>query len=150
MSFHTARVRSGPLAMSARCPVWRKVDMAGSPRDVREVPIGDICSAAKTPSFYDLVSGDLQRIRHGEAKHLRGSEVDEKFDLRGLLDRQVGRHFTLENPAGINATQSVVVRNIGTVAQQTTGRGKLAILIYCGHCVAKSQCGELFTAAREE
>jgi hypothetical protein len=34
-----------------------------------------------------LVSGRQHRFRDGKAERLGGFEVDEKLDLRGLLDR---------------------------------------------------------------
>jgi hypothetical protein len=34
---------------------------------------------------------------------LAGLEVDDEFEFRRLLDRQIGRSLTLENAPGINA-----------------------------------------------
>jgi hypothetical protein len=45
--------------------------------------------------------------RHSETERLGGLEIDEKLDFRGLLDRQVGRLLTFENPAGVNADLTV-------------------------------------------
>ena len=43
------------------------------------------------------------------------------------LHRQFGGIVALENPAGINAGQAVCLRKVRSVAQQTSGHGKLAI-----------------------
>ena len=37
------------------------------------------------------VCGGQQRFRDGKAERLRGLEVDDKFEFRRLLNRQVGR-----------------------------------------------------------
>ena len=47
-----------------------------------------------------------------EAERLGGLEVDHKFKLGGLLDRQVGRMSAVENLAGVDA-DLVIRRRIG-------------------------------------
>jgi hypothetical protein len=42
-------------------------------------------------SLNHLVSGHEQFVGHGEPKRLGGREIDDKLELGGLLDRQVGR-----------------------------------------------------------
>ena len=70
--------------------------------------------------------------------------------LVGLLHRQVGRLLALEDAAGVDADQTVRLRNAASVAHQAAGRGELAILVDRGHRVAERQCGELFAPADEE
>ena len=89
-------------------------------------------------------------LRDVDAERLGGLQVDVQLDFGDLLDRQVGRLFALENPAGIDAGQAVCVRNVRSVAQQTSGRGELAPLVDRRHRVAERQRGELFAPAREE
>jgi hypothetical protein len=38
-------------------------------------------------SLLDVVGNGLKRKRHGEAKRLRGLEVDDELELSRLLDR---------------------------------------------------------------
>jgi hypothetical protein len=62
------------------------------------------CRTAKGRSLFDdLVGAALQRHRNSEAERLRGLEVDDEPDFRGLLNRQIGWLFALEDPAGIDA-----------------------------------------------
>ena len=111
--------------MSALPP---KADMCSATRDVRFVPIADSCMQ-QTSLFDHLVGARrLACSGHGEAERLGGLQVDVQLDFGGLLDRQVGGLVALENPAGIDAGQAICVRNVRSVAQQTSGRGELAIV----------------------
>jgi hypothetical protein len=57
--------------------------------------------------FDHLVGAAKQRERYGNIERLRGLQVNNKFDLADLLDRQVGGLLALENAAGIVASQLV-------------------------------------------
>jgi hypothetical protein len=46
-------------------------------------------------SFDQLVSAALQRHWNGKTERLRGPEVDDELDFRGLLNRQIGWLFPL-------------------------------------------------------
>ena len=67
-----------------------------------------------------------------------------------LHDRQVGGLFALENPAGIDAGQTISIGNVATVAHQAAGGGELAHPIDRGHRVARRQRDDLFAPAVEE
>jgi hypothetical protein len=65
-------------------------------------------------------------MRHGEAERLCGLEVDHQLKLGWLYHRKVGRLFSLENSAGLNACLTVSVLDTCSVAHQTSGNDTLA------------------------
>src|SRR4029079_12562475 len=67
----------------------------------------------------------------------------------GLHDRQVSRFLAFENAPGVEAGQTVRLRNAASVAHQTAGRGKLAQKIDCWKPVAEGECAELRGVAAE-
>ena len=69
-----------------------------------------------------LVGAAKQRERERDAERLGGLEVDDQLDFRRLLHRQVGRLLALEDPAGIDADQTIRVGNARSVAYQAAGR----------------------------
>ena len=107
--------------MSALPP---KADMCSALVNVRFVPIADI----RATSFDHLVGAADKRVGDVEAERLGGLEVDDQLDLRGLLDRQIGRLLALEYPAGVDADLTGRFRKAASVAHQAAGRGELAKL----------------------
>ena len=57
------------------------------------------------------------------------------------------RTFAFENTAGVDADQTVSVRETASIAHQAAGRGELAVRGDRGHRMADRQCGELFDPA---
>src|SRR6266567_4772835 len=87
-------------------------------------------------SLDHLVGAAEQRRRHGDAKRLSGLEIEDQFDFRGLLHRQVGGLLALENAPSVDADLAIGVRDASAVAHQTTGHGELRKLENRGHGVA--------------
>src|SRR5208337_4955830 len=105
----------------------------------------------KDPRLFDhLVGAAEQRQREGEPERLGSFEVDDQFDLRDLLNRQIDRFIALENTAGQDPNLPRCVMNVGSVAHQPTSRSKLAILVYRWYCVPQHQDSELCTPAIKE
>ena len=66
--------------------------------------------------------------RDGEAERLGGLEIDDQFDFRGLLDRQVGGLLAFENAPGVDTDLTVRIRKTASIAHQAAGRGEPAKL----------------------
>jgi hypothetical protein len=58
--------------------------------------------AARRASLDHLVSAGDQCRRYGDPKHLGSFEIDKQLDLCGLLDRQVGRLLSIDDPSGVD------------------------------------------------
>src|SRR5262245_46916187 len=78
--------------------------------------------------FDHLVGAGDQRWRHGDAERSGGHEIDDQHKLCRLLDMQIVRFRTLENPTRVVAAQAIVFSNSASVAHQTAGHDKFAKL----------------------
>src|SRR5262249_44843082 len=83
-----------------------------------------LCANWQPASLFDQFVGALQNTqRHVEAKRFGGLEVDGHFKLGRQRHRQLGRLFTLQNPADVDAEPAMHIENTGSVADQSTSRG---------------------------
>jgi hypothetical protein len=64
---------------------------------------------SKRPSFNHFVGTLLQKPRHLEAERFGGLEVDQKLELRRLLDRKFTWLGAVENLAGVDANLPIRV-----------------------------------------
>src|SRR5262249_14349210 len=69
-------------------------------------------------SFDHLVGAAEQRERKGDPERLGGDQVDDQFDLHGLLDRQIGRLVALKNAADIDSAHAFGVGYACAVAHE--------------------------------
>ena len=63
-------------------------------------------------SFDHLVGACMQSQRQLDAERLGSLEVKDQLDLYGLLNRQIGGFFTLENAANIAPNCSMLIREV--------------------------------------
>jgi hypothetical protein len=87
----------------------------------------------------------------GSIVSLRSSNSGRRMSARGPIsdftDRQIGGLIAFKNSPGIDSDKAMSVRNVGSVAHQTTGRSELAPLVDCGHRVLSRQRSELLGMA---
>ena len=89
---------STDMAMSDLPP---KADIAADEINVRFVPLATKMQCSKSGLFDHVVGATKQRKRYIEAEALGGFQINDQFDLGGLLNWKVGRLFPLENPADV-------------------------------------------------
>ena len=65
-----------------------------------------------------LIGASEQLWRHRNAERLGGLEVQEQFDFRGLLYRQVGRLLALEDAVDVAGRAPILVHPIRPVRDQ--------------------------------
>src|SRR5262245_6607295 len=94
-----------------------------------------------------LVGASDQCVWNIEFERLGGLQIYVQRDFGGPLDRQVAGLVALENAPSIISSQAVRVADVGSVTQQTAGRGEFASLVYRRYAVAGSQHSELFAVA---
>src|SRR5690348_13221696 len=81
----------------------------------------------KPPASFDyLVGACKQGGWHFEAERLGNLEVDDQFELGGLLDRQVGGLYALEDLIDEAGGTVVEIRIVHAVAQQPAQLHELA------------------------
>src|SRR5499427_11027309 len=103
--------------MSAMPP---KADMRELARNVRFVPKADACTLIAA-LFDHLVGAGDDRSRYGDAQQLRGCEIDDKFKLRRLLDRQFTRFRAAKNLVGVLGCAPEHVQKTRTIRYQASG-----------------------------
>src|SRR6476660_5610912 len=86
-----------------------------------------MCSVA---GLLDYLIGDGEQARRkGETECFRGLQIDDELKLSRLHDWHVGRFFTIEDTASVDARLVVCIRDISSVAHQTTSHRALAALV---------------------
>jgi hypothetical protein len=69
----------------------------------------------KTGLLDHLIGAAQERQRNGQSECPGDLEVENEFDFRDLLDRQVGWLRALEYSAGVNACQTVGFVKIASI-----------------------------------
>src|SRR5262252_362035 len=94
--------------------------MAGSPRDVAEVPTGDLSRCSKTQLLDHIVGSLLELHWHVEAERLGGLHVDHQLELDRRLDRKLAWLGSLEDAVGIDRRAAEIIGDVSSVGQQGT------------------------------
>src|SRR5262245_22291706 len=105
-------------------------------------------SEADIPTLLDhFVGAPNQRVGDLYAKRLGGFEIEDHLNFRGLIDRQISGFFTFKYAATVNADLPVPFGVAGSVTQQGTRRGKLAIRKDRGYSMASCKLAQSPAAA---
>src|SRR5262245_55670855 len=97
-----------------------------------------------------MVREEQQRWRNREAERLGGSCVDDQFERRRLLDREVGRPGTLENLVDVQARVPEVSCEARSIAQQASSLGKLSVGVDGRQTFFESECREPLSLVGEQ
>src|SRR6516165_4514034 len=99
-------------------------------------PAPDVLGQQTEALFDHLVGTAEQRDWEGDAEPLGSLEVEDQLDFRRLLDWQIGGLFALQNPASIDADQTVRIGKAASIAHQATSRDKFSVWINRRHRMA--------------
>ena len=79
--------------------------------------------------FDHLVGAREQEWRHCEPNCPRGLEIDDQFELRRPLHRQICRLFSLEDFVDINRGPPHHRTKVGVIRDQSTGADNFAVSV---------------------
>src|SRR5882724_2020727 len=76
---------------------------------------------ARPPSVNDLIRASQERRRDRQPDRLRGSEIYDQLELRGLLDGQVGGFGALEELVHVDGRAPIQVKLVWAIDHETAG-----------------------------
>src|SRR5262249_46462221 len=94
-------------------------------------------------SFDDLIGTAEEREGKGGVERRRRLEIDDHFNIRGLLDRQICSALPLEDASRVKAEPSVCIPDTAAVTHQAAGCGKLPELVDRWQSLTKGERGQL-------
>ena len=99
--------------------------------------------------FDHLIGTGRQRWRKSDAQGSGRLHVEKQLDLRDLLHGQICGSLPFEDPSDIDARLTVRLREVASVAHQSTSHGKIAGLGDCRDGVALRESRKLMAAVCE-
>src|SRR6516165_79837 len=100
--------------------------------------------------FDDLVGKRQQPVRNSDSQYPGRFAVDNKFNFRGLLDRQIGWFLTFQDTCGVHTDDTVRLGDTGPIAHQATCDCKVWILVDARYRVLIRKRGEFYNATGEK
>src|SRR5690349_11339136 len=110
-----------------------------------------LIDALSAPCLFDHLVGEREELVWNlEAERLGGLEIDHQLELGWLHDRQIGWLCSCDYPARIGADLAVCVGQMRTIADEATGRDKLATIVNRRNFVICRQHDDLMRTANKE
>src|SRR6185503_14869337 len=103
-----------------------------------------------SPLLDHLIGPLSERLGDYEAEGLRGLEVDDELELRGLLDRNVSGPGTFQNLVHEDGRLSVHVSEIRAIAHQSPGLGECGPPVYRRQAALRSKRHDLNSVGEDE
>src|SRR6266852_7913367 len=94
-------------------------------------------------SFYRLVGADQHQRGHRKAERFRRFEIEDELEVRGQMNRQIGRLGAFQDAACIDADLMVSPGELSAIAHQAAGLDIFAPWIHRGERMARRQRDEL-------
>src|ERR1700758_1754762 len=101
-------------------------------------------------SFKYLVGEQLHRVRHFDAKGLRGLHVDDELELARLHDGKIGGPLAFENAADEVFGLTIRGTRIGAIAEESAGLDEMPKFVDRGDRVKFRQGNDLVSSIGEE
>jgi len=101
-------------------------------------------------SFNHLVRAGEDRLRDSQTERMGGLEIDDQFEGRRLLDRQIGRLGTLQDPSGVNAGLTKESGEVRAIADQPAGHDETPVPRDRRNGMTRCQRYELIAPAKQE
>src|SRR6476660_5117608 len=101
-------------------------------------------------SLDHLIGARRQPGRHVKAERLGGFQVDHELEPGGLIDRQVGGLFALENPSDVKSGTTISIQSVVAIAHQAALFDKFPVGVHVGDSVSRGQRDNLLAPAGKE
>src|SRR5262249_62399903 len=106
-------------------------------------------TAGKVPLFDHLVGAGEEGFRNRKANRFRGFDVDNEFELGGLIDWQVGRRGAIENASYVDSGATISICCIIPIANKPALFDEFSVGVDGRNSVARRQSNDLLPAASE-
>src|SRR6476661_9718156 len=96
-------------------------------------------SANQTSLLDHLIGARREPGRQVKAECLGGFQVDHELEPGGLIDRQVGGLFALENPSDVESGTTISIQSVVAIAHQAALFDKFSVGVHVGDSVSRGQ-----------
>src|SRR5262245_19449383 len=104
----------------------------------------------KAPLFDHLVGAGEKGFRNRKANRFRGFDVDDEFELGGLIDGQGGRRGAIDNASHVDSGATISICCIIPIADKPALFDQFSVGVDGRNSVARCQSNDLLPAGGEE